>query len=321
MVPVLAGAFVTLGEAGEGFLPLARQDSGLSEGARVLVRVVRAAQGGKGVRLTRHPATGFDLETAPRRLQTGPGPLSELAERFPALPILLDDAAIRAELPATLTARTVLCGTAFDDALESEITALAEPVAMLGGGMCAHFAQTRALTAIDIDLGSGAAGPGGKTHTHLAANRTMLPELVRQIVLRNLGGPILIDFAGLAVKARAALAGDLVASLQSDPLKTRFLGISGLGFAEIVRPRLRPPLAELLAGPHAAGLAALRLAARELRANPAARLCLRAAPIVVAALRADQLAWPALCRLAAHTPQLIEDRDLPADRVRLDILP
>ena len=107
------------------------------------------------------------------------------------------------------------------------------------------------------------ASGGGKMAAHLAVNRAVLPALARQIRLRNLSGAILVDFAGLPARRRAALAPALHAALAEDPLRPRLLGFTALGLAEIVRPRVHPPLHELLAGPHAAGLAALRRIATE----------------------------------------------------------
>ena len=131
----------------------------------------------------------------------------------------------------------------------------------------------------------------------MQANRAALPALMRQVVLRNLSGAILIDFAGIPARRRQALAPDLQAALAADPARPRLLGFSHLGLAELLRPRSMPPLHELLAGPHAAGLAALRrLAAEPGRRHP--HLC--AAPSVIAALQADQDALRDLERRLTH---------------------
>jgi hypothetical protein len=85
--------------------------------------------------------------------------------------------------------------------------------------------------------------------------------------------------------------------LRDDPEGPRLIGFTGLGLAEILRPRVRPPLHELLTGPRAAGLAALRAMARAVAADPARRPDLRAHPAVIAALRDDP---GALTELAAR---------------------
>ncbi|OYY04931.1 MAG: ribonuclease G, partial [Acidocella sp. 35-58-6] len=61
-----------------------------------------------------------------------------------------------------------------------------------------------------------------------------------------LSGGILVDFAGMKPKARLRLIEPLTTALKSDPLPSRLLGFSNLGFAEISRPRIRPPLHEIL---------------------------------------------------------------------------
>jgi len=89
------------------------------------------------------------------------------------------------------------------------------------------------------------------------------------------------------------------------------MGFTALGFAEILRPRLRPPLHEMLRGPYAAGLAALRHAAAEALAGPARRLALRAPPAVIAALEADPLALADAAHVMTHPLTLRCDPALP----------
>ena len=120
----------------------------------------------------------------------------------------------------------------------------------------------------------------------LSLNRGAMPELARQIRARNLGGAILVDFAGLSPKRREALAEPLRAALAADRL-ARLLGFTHLGLAEIVRDRVHPPLHEVLGRPPSPltqGLAALRQAAREAASRPGARWALRATPAVASAL-------------------------------------
>ena len=84
-------------------------------------------------------------------------------------------------------------------------------------------------------------------------------------------------------------------------------GFTQLGFAEILRPRLTAPLHELLSGPRAAGLAALRLLASE----SGRRAALRATPAIVAALQADPQALADLARRSAYPLILRSDPALP----------
>ena len=312
-VPAMAGAFVAL-DGAEGFLPDTAGAAGLTEGTVLGVRVIRAAQGGKGPRLS------AALEAAeqalvgsgpPALLRRGPSPLAELAGAYPDAPMLLDDAALAATLRPALGARLELVRAAFDLELAARIEVLADPVVLLPNGARLAIHPTPALTAIDVDAGAATAARGGKAQAQRALNRAVMPALAAEIRLRNLSGAILVDFAGLPARKREALGPDLSAALAGDPLHPRLLGFTRLGLAEIVRPRIRPPLHELLAGPHAAGLAALRAAAAEIAANPARPPGLRAAPAVLAALEADSVALADLARRAGRALIMRADPSLP----------
>jgi Ribonuclease G/E len=311
-VPALAGCFVAL-DGAEGFLPDSAGGAGRAEGSVLGVRVVRAAQGGKGPRLTAQ----LD-DTARARLGTGPpaliarGPhaVARLAALHPLAPVWVDDPALAALLRPALGDRLRIVPAAFDDEAEAAFASLAEPSAALPGGAVMHVHPTPALTAIDIDLAGASAARGGKAAAHWAANLALLPGLARQVRLRNLGGGIVVDLAGLSAKKRVALAPAFAAALAGDVLQPRFLGFTALGFAEILRPRIHPPLHEMLAGPHAAGLAGLRRLMRESLARPAALLRLRATPAVATALAADSHARDDLARRTGR-PVIVETDHAP----------
>ena len=311
-VPAMAGCFVALEGGVEGFLP---DSEGAENAGRVLgVRITRAAQGGKGPRLTaklpeaEHALTGTGT---PALIRRGPNALARLAALYPEAPIQID-AAIATPRPAELVAR------GFADELEDAWDALAQPVADLPGGARMHIHPTPALVAIDIDLGSASAERSGKAHSQAQANRTLLPELARQIRLRNLSGAILVDLGGMAAKKRAALAPDFAAALAADRLKPRFLGFTQLGLAEIVRPRVHPPLHELLTCPLAHGLTALRRLMREAAASPHQPLALHAAADVADSLQRDTAAQADVFARTGRALIIVEHRDWPAGRCRIE---
>jgi hypothetical protein len=80
----------------------------------------------------------------------------------------------------------------------------------------------------------------------VAVNRLALPEFARQLRLRDLAGPILLDIAGLPMKQRGALEAPLRAALGAEPL-VQYLGLGPLGLFELRRTRIHPPLHEVLA--------------------------------------------------------------------------
>ncbi len=316
-VPAMAGAFVAIAGA-EGFLPDTDGAAGRTEGDVLTVRVSRAAQGGKGPRLRAVADMPPGDGPAPALLRRGPGAIERLAARYPQAPVLIDEPAQAAPLRPALGERLRLVQAAFDEAVATAADALAQPFHDLPGGGSLHIEPTRALTAIDIDMGSRTAARASKTASQLEANRAIIPELARQIRLRNLSGAILVDFAGMPARRRAALGPELASALAEATLRPRFLGFTQLGLAEITRPRVHPPLHELLTGPHAAGLAALRALAAAIAADPAHPPALRAAPPVIAALQADPVAMADITARAGRPPALRADPALPPNAWTLE---
>jgi Ribonuclease G/E len=306
----MSGAFVALAGNETGFLPESAASAprqpirkAVQEGQILGLRVTRAAQAGKGPRLS---ALLADAEAAllavappgaPRLVARGPCAAQHLAARYPKAVLRVAGAGLMARLRVALGDRVVAQhGAVFDEAIEGEFAALAESAVALPGGGVLHIQTTRALTALDVD--SGGAGDG------LARfNETALPEIARQIRLRNLSGAILLDVAGLSAKRRQALLEPLRAALAPDRL-VRLVGLTGLGLVEMVRDRIHPPLAEILHTPLAEGLAALRQAARDAAARPAQRLMLEARPDVIAALRDLPSALDDYAALTGHGLEL-----------------
>lgn len=287
----MSGAFVALAGNETGFLPESAASAprqpirkAVQEGQILGLRVTRAAQAGKGPRLsallTEVEAARLAAapEGAPRLIARGPCAVERLAARHRQARICVAGAAFAARLRPVLGDRVELRhGGVFDDGIEAEFATLAESAVALPGGGVLHIQTTRALTALDVDS-------GGAADALARFNEDALPEIARQIRLRNLSGAILLDVAGLSAKRRQALLEPLRAALAPDPL-ARLVGLTGLGLVEIVRDRIHPPIAEILHTPLAEGLAALRQGVRDAAARPAQGLMLEARPEVLAALR------------------------------------
>ncbi|MBE7209650.1 MAG: ribonuclease E/G [Gluconacetobacter diazotrophicus] len=259
VLPALGGAFIAIGGGATGFLPLSGSASPAPEGTPLGVEIVRAAQGGKGPRLAARPLPAdVDVSGPPALVRPGPSPLDHLAARHDAAPIRVNDPSLRAEAAPALRPRMTVTTDGFPSGIEDQVAALASPDIALPGGMRASIHPTPALVAIDLDAGAASADRAPRQAAQFAANRMALPPLLHQLRLRDLSGAILLDLAGLPSRKRPALRDDIAAVLARDPAAPRLLGFTALGLAEILRPRQRPPLHELLAGPHAAALAALR---------------------------------------------------------------
>lgn len=307
-VPAMAGAFVAIAGA-EGFLPDSEGAKGLTAGTVLTVRVTRAAQGNKGPRLSARvdepPSSG-----PVGLIRRGPNPVERLAERYPDAPVLVDDAGLSSGL--RLGGRVTVAASVLDEDIAEAIDALSRSSVEVPGGASLSIWPTPGLVAIDVDAGGSLSGSGSARVRHEALNRGVLPALAAQIRLRNLSGAIVVDLAGLPARKRAGLAPDFVAALADDGLRPKFLGFTALGLAEIVRPRVHPPLHELLTGPLAAGLAALRAVMAEFSRDPRALAAVRGHPAVITALQADAAALPDIVRRTGRAVKLRSDPSLPA---------
>jgi ribonuclease G len=232
----------------------------------------------------------------PARLDPPSSLAAALAGVMRAAPdsILTDDPAVIPELRGTFSAISVQHGPEAQwpiDLDEIFDQALSGTVALMGGGAI-HIEATRAAVLIDVDSGTPEAGsPEGN---RLAVNLAAADAIARHIRLRNLGGGIVVDFAGLEDrKMRSRLRDRFVEAFAPDPARPQILGWTRLGHFELVRPRRGRPLAEALLEPRPGGCLiktpitvahdALRALRREARAQPGRRWRLTVAPDVAAA--------------------------------------
>ena len=117
--------------------------------------------------------------------------------------------------------------------------ALQKTVKLANGGEI-HIEETRALVAIDVDTKGLVAR--GQTD---AFNKEAAIEIAHQIILRNLSGKIMIDFAGSnEYRFMRSVIDTLEEELAGDPQGARVLGLSKAGNVEILRRRKRPTLLE-----------------------------------------------------------------------------
>ncbi|SDB60226.1 ribonuclease E/G [Belnapia rosea] len=320
LAPAMAGAFLALAGGETGFLPESeagpvRQPitQSVQEGLVLPVRVTRAPQGGKGARVSARLTQAEQARAAaappgntPILLARGPEAALRLARAHQGAEVVTDGAGLAARLRAALGAARVTYSPrpVFDEALEAEFDLVAGPEVSLPGGGRILIHPTPALVALDVDAGSAAGTRDPEAQRRV--NEAAVAEAARQIRLRQLAGPILLDLAGMTQKRRATLAEPLAQALAPDRL-ARLLGLGPLGLFEILRQRIHPPLHEVLAGPLTPGLAALRQAVREAAARPGRRLALRAAPALMAALEALPGALAEAAEAAGQPLQLRPD--------------
>src|SRR5262249_37624600 len=127
---------------------------------------------------------------------------------------------------------------------EAVAAALAPCVPVKGGGALT-IEHTAAATLIDVDSGrsEGRRAPGVAA---LGTNPAAAAEVARQIQLRSLAGPIIIDFIGMHRRDDRRQVQDSLSAALAGDRDTEVLGWTRLGHLELVRKRRRAPLAELL---------------------------------------------------------------------------
>jgi Ribonuclease G/E len=257
----LALAFVELGEGPEGVLNLRPEMERITEGQAVQVEIRAEARGGKGAQLRLVGAA----DGAQRVLTPAPDVAAELA---------------------ALTSHPVKTGAAARAAADAAEAEALEQVFPLPGGGSIAVERTRALTAVDVDVGERA-GAEAKRATR-AANLAALATAARVLRLKGEGGLVVFDLAGRGHDGPALLAAARAAFGPDNP-GVAFGPISRFGTLELTVPRRRRALAERLldgAGrptPLTLALRLLRAIEREALADPGAQVAAAAAPDVAAA--------------------------------------
>jgi len=199
---------------------------------------------------------------------------------------LVDPPTVRERLLAFAPGATVTEGAQAREAADrAEDEALAIEHPLPGGGSIA-LETTRALTAVDVDLGSGA----GRDPKRAArdANLSAIGETARLMRLKALGGLVVIDLVGRGHDG-PALTRCVQTAFGPDQPGVVIGPITKFGTLELALPRRLRPVCDILCdanGRLSADTLALRFARaieREGRADPGGRILARCAPEVAAA--------------------------------------
>jgi ribonuclease G len=133
--------------------------------------------------------------------------------------------------------------------VEAEIERALDRHVELPSGGSIVIQQTEALVAIDVNTGKFV-GKDGLEETVFSANLEAVPEIARQMRLRDLGGLLVIDFIDMADPAhRQEVFERLGAELSRDRARTRLLQLSDFGLVEVTRQRSRGNLEKTLTRP------------------------------------------------------------------------
>ncbi len=151
-------------------------------------------------------------KAAPAAVIDAPPALARLLAAHPGvMAVRVDDRAALAEVKRLFPDAVHQTRCFEDEAAESFDQALERRIALPGGGALI-IEQTAALVAIDIDGGGG---------SPLAANLAAMPEIARQLRLRDLSGHILIDVIPLKDRdAQARVVAALREAVAGDPTPT-----------------------------------------------------------------------------------------------------
>lgn len=288
----LNGAFVEIGQGPQAYLRArdgsdpadktprnARIGERVNEGAKIDVRVVADGFADKGPRISRiTPDPAHADRPAPDCLQSPPTAVDLILERFVSSDteqIICGDGAIEnaarawiatGDLPDIASGITRGSGDLFaKHDIEDEIEAALSRRVRIPGGAELVIDMAEAMCVIDINS-AAAVGKSGRASRDV--NQKAMPEIARQLRLRNIAGAIVIDALKMSARDdRNRVLSALRNALKDDPGACHVLGITNLGLIEMTRTRTGLSLADRMLTPAAApGLSVDVLAYAGLRA-------------------------------------------------------
>jgi ribonuclease E len=131
--------------------------------------------------------------------------------------------------------------------IQDEISKALKSKVWLKSGGSIVINQTEALVAIDINTGKYVGKTARLEDTILKTNLDAIPEIVRQIRLRDLGGIIVIDFIDMDErKNRHKVMAALEEELKSDRAPSKVLQFNDFGLVAITRKRVKQSLERTL---------------------------------------------------------------------------
>jgi ribonuclease G len=134
--------------------------------------------------------------------------------------------------------------------IQDEISKALRSKVWLKSGGSIVINQTEALVAIDINTGKYVGKTARLEDTIVKTNLDAIPEIVRQIRLRDLGGIIIIDFIDMDErKNRFKVMATLEEALKNDRAPTKVLQFNDFGLVAITRKRVKQSLERTLSVP------------------------------------------------------------------------
>jgi ribonuclease E len=131
--------------------------------------------------------------------------------------------------------------------IQEEISKALKSKVWLKSGGSIVINQTEALVAIDINTGKYVGKTARLEDTIVKTNLDAIPEIVRQIRLRDLGGIIIIDFIDMDErKNRNRVMAALEEALKADRAPSKVLQFNDFGLVAITRKRVKQSLERTL---------------------------------------------------------------------------
>lgn len=215
--------------------------------------------------------------------RAGKGPVVDLGVETVGPPRLIESAKALPERLRAYAGRDPETGLEAREAADEAQEAALETVHSLPGGGNLCIERTRALTAIDVDMGE--VGGGDAVRAQRKVNLAAIVEGARLLRLKALGGLVVFDLVGQGHNG-PLLHGAARTAFVDDGPGVAFGPISRFGLMEMALPWRFTPVVEILAGsdgspsPQTAALALLRAIEREARADPGGRIVARCSPAI-----------------------------------------
>ncbi len=154
------------------------------------------------------------------------------------------------------------CPLLHEYGVESEIRRTFDKRIELDHGGSILIEQTEALVAIDVNSGKFR-DEEDPEETAFKTNLQAIPQIVRQLKLRDLGGVLIIDFIDMQDdRHRRTIERALRAAMKADRARVRIAPMSEFGIIEITRQRVRPGFGRTTVAPcvHCGGTGQTRTA-------------------------------------------------------------
>lgn len=256
----LNGAFVDIGAARNGYLPLKKNEKAPVEGAAIVAIVRRPPVGAKGAVLSLDWAKGLNptakatVEEQSKSNSIGAlgappdaalSAFQQCARFAEGLEVVVGDPAAKAVLEKhTIAIRD-------DGGLSKELDeAIAEALLRtmtLPQGALAHFHETEAGVLVDIDSASAAEGATGSLNDKI--NLGAASRLPKELSRRSIGGRVIVDFLPPSgAGARAKLNEAMKEGLSRVP-RARYGKLSSDGLCDLTLPRERLSLLQVATEP------------------------------------------------------------------------